>query len=422
MRVFLLIFLIVSCFILACTYSIRTHITRKAAKRTSLNSAAQESLTTSLSHSALVTTTASNPIRFPALESQVNNALTYITQLCDKWGLFSKGDISNYHGPEWLSFFDISKVPYLSSVSPDLHEFVINLPIYQRLLLGIASLEIIPLLIDILIFVAFYNKWNELSVSNISSGGTTDNKALQKIMSKVEKLSKTYNQTEISLFYQQNAALVFKRLYDMLFIAQPFLYGLLTDLLLDPSLQVGTEGAAAARKEKSKTRAKQLVKAITQLGPTAVKVGQAISVRPDLLSEEYLEELQTLQESVQPFDNQVAVRIIESSLSSSSGKSLTLSDIFQKSDEAFQTPVASASLGQVYLAQLKSTGEFVAVKVQRPYVKLTVTLDLYILRLLLVFGANNLPQFEQECKALVTVLDNWAGRLVIHSFIHSFIH
>ena len=68
---------------------------------------------------------------------------------------------------------------------------------------------------------------------------------------------------------------------------------------------------------------------------------------------------------------------------------------------------------QVYLAKLKSSGEYVAVKVQRPLVKLQVTLDLYILRLLLEFGSNNLPRFREECKALVMVLDNWAGRLVI---------
>lgn len=45
-----------------------------------------------------------------------------------------------------------------------------------------------------------------------------------------------------------------------------------------------------------------------------------------------------------------------------------------------QEPVASASLGQVYRAVLASTGEEVAVKVQRPGVDVTIALDVYLLR------------------------------------------
>ena len=60
-------------------------------------------------------------------------------------------------------------------------------------------------------------------------------------------------------------------------------------------------------------------------------------------------------------------------------------------------PIAAASLGQVYKGRLK-TGEEVAVKVQRPYVLETVTVDLYIIRRLGV-GLRRFPKITQVCGA-----------------------
>lgn len=68
-------------------------------------------------------------------------------------------------------------------------------------------------------------------------------------------------------------------------------------------------------------------------------------------------------------------------------------------------PIAAASLGQVYKGKLK-TGETVAVKVQRPYVLETVTIDLYIIRRLGMW----LKQFPQLTTDVVALLDEWAAR------------
>ncbi|ACK67096.1 ABC-1 domain protein [Rippkaea orientalis PCC 8801] len=116
--------------------------------------------------------------------------------------------------------------------------------------------------------------------------------------------------------------------------------------------------------------ATELRQILTRLGPTFIKVGQALSTRPDLIHPDFLQELIKLQDQLPPFDNQEAFAIIEKSLGCSV-------------DEAYREisphPVAAASLGQVYRAVLH-TGEEVAVKVQRPNLRPTLTRDLFLMR------------------------------------------
>jgi aarF domain-containing kinase len=102
-------------------------------------------------------------------------------------------------------------------------------------------------------------------------------------------------------------------------------------------------------------------------------VGQALSIRPDLLPLAYLEELQTLQDRVPPFSNQEAKQLIQE------GLGVPAETVFS---ELSPEPVAAASLGQVYKGKLRSTGEVVAVKVQRPGVLEEISRDLYVLRIL----------------------------------------
>lgn len=125
------------------------------------------------------------------------------------------------------------------------------------------------------------------------------------------------------------------------------------------------------REEENKLkRAKQLREILTHLGPTFIKVGQALSTRPDLVRKDFLEELVKLQDQLPPFDNAIAFARIEQEL----GR-----PIAQMYGEISPNPVAAASLGQVYRARLK-TGEEVAVKVQRPNLRPIITLDLYLMR------------------------------------------
>ncbi len=96
--------------------------------------------------------------------------------------------------------------------------------------------------------------------------------------------------------------------------------------------------------------------AFEKLGPTFVKFGQMLSLRPDFLPLDYIQEMEKLQDRVPPFPWGQAKGIIERELE---GK---IEEIFA---EFNAKPIASASISQVYAAKTKS-GEKVAVKVQRP--------------------------------------------------------
>ena len=114
-----------------------------------------------------------------------------------------------------------------------------------------------------------------------------------------------------------------------------------------------------------------------------------MAIRPDLLPPAYLEELQTLLDQVAPFGSDEARTLIQEQLGGQ-----RLEDVFEDF-RAFDSPVAAASIGQVYKAKLKVTGPGksqeeldtwggdVAVKVQRPGILQVVTLDLLVIRGLL---------------------------------------
>jgi ubiquinone biosynthesis protein len=117
------------------------------------------------------------------------------------------------------------------------------------------------------------------------------------------------------------------------------------------------------------TIGKRLKKALEELGPTYVKMGQIASTRPDILPEYLIQELEKLQDQVTPFSFNEVSRIIQEELGAPP------QEIFQ---EFGTIPLAAASIGQVHYAVLK-TGEEVAVKIQRPSIAQTIETDLEIL-------------------------------------------
>jgi len=107
--------------------------------------------------------------------------------------------------------------------------------------------------------------------------------------------------------------------------------------------------------------------AAEELGPTFVKSCQLLSMRPDLVPQALVSELQKLQDAVQPVAFPAMREVIQEELE------CELADVFSEFNE---TPVASASLAQVYFARLKAGNREVAVKVQRPDLQKTVEADL----------------------------------------------
>ncbi len=109
--------------------------------------------------------------------------------------------------------------------------------------------------------------------------------------------------------------------------------------------------------------------AFEELGPTFVKMGQIMSLRPDLLPPSMIVELEKLQDDVAGFQFSEARKVIDRNL----GK--PLEEVFPVFDPE---PIAAASLSQVYRAALSPTGPAVAVKVQRPNIRHTMETDLNI--------------------------------------------
>ncbi|MEW5300846.1 MAG: hypothetical protein WDW36_003746 [Sanguina aurantia] len=142
-----------------------------------------------------------------------------------------------------------------------------------------------------------------------------------------------------------------------------------------------------------KLRAAQIRELLTVLGPSFVKVGQVLANRPDILREDYMNELAVLQDDVPPFPDDQAFKIMEADL----GR--PIEEVFASISER---PIAAASLGQVYKAVLRDTGEAVAVKVQRPGVEPTILRDLFIFRAVATLF-DTLAQQRLGCAAQLIV-------------------
>src|SRR5947207_2066396 len=106
-------------------------------------------------------------------------------------------------------------------------------------------------------------------------------------------------------------------------------------------------------------RAKAFAESLKAMGPTYVKFGQVLSTRPDIVPPEYIAELESLQDSVEPFSFAEVERIVEEELG------VRISKAFESFES---TPLAAASLGQAHRAVLRD-GTDVVVKIQRPNVR-----------------------------------------------------
>ena len=195
-----------------------------------------------------------------------------------------------------------------------------------------------------------------------------------------------YNPEAIANYYRGRPVMVFRRIVAIIL---PF---------LSFGLGVWWDRWTGRVKAGQANRAKQLRILLTQLGPAYIKVGQALSTRPDLVPPSYLEELTQLQDQLPPFPNEIAFRFIEEELGDRPEQIYA---------EFSDHPVAAASLGQVYKARLK-TGEQVAVKVQRPGLAQRITLDLYILRQLAALTTRMVKAVRSD---LVGIMDEFGARI-----------
>ncbi len=196
-----------------------------------------------------------------------------------------------------------------------------------------------------------------------------------------------YNPKAIISYYNRRPWLVIWRALTIVWLFAGFLIGLSID---------NSVGQTVTNQNR---RAEQLREILTRLGPTYIKVGQSLSTRPDLVRQDFLDELIKLQDQLPPFDNELAMQIIETQLKRS------VEELYR---EISPRPVAAASLGQVYKARLHS-GEEVAVKVQRPNLLPQITRDLYLMRWASTWAQPFLPLTLGE--NLTVVVDEFGTKL-----------
>lgn len=195
-----------------------------------------------------------------------------------------------------------------------------------------------------------------------------------------------YDPEAIASFYKRRPFQILFRLISIFWTALGYVTGLLWDKL------TGRQKANEAK------RAVGLRVMLTKLGPAYIKVGQALSTRPDLVSPTAMAEMVKLQDQLPPFPNEIAMRFIEEELGQPP------ENIY---DYLSPSPIAAASLGQVYKGRLK-TGEDVAVKVQRPGLADQITKDIYIIRVIAKWATNNIKQIRSD---LVSIVDEFGTRI-----------
>ena len=163
------------------------------------------------------------------------------------------------------------------------------------------------------------------------------------------------------------------------------------------SLQGGSEELT----KNGASLAKDAREIIQRLGPTYIKAGQIDERETDVLPQAALNELAILQDSVKPFATTDAISIIEKELGAPLGEYF---------EEISERPGSGGEFKrQVYRAKLKSTGEYVAVKVQRPGILATVSKDLYVLRRAAEVYQGIIERFApQQRTDYVALLNEWA--------------
>jgi hypothetical protein len=216
----------------------------------------------------------------------------------------------------------------------------------------------------------------------------------------------TYNPQLANDFYAARPLLVAQRVLRLSFLTARFNSALLFDWLILGKLLRDEEYTALKRNEPQ--RAKEALELCTALGPTFIKLGQALSIRTDLVPEAYALELRSLQDAVPPFDSERAREV----LAQEWGRNIKdiMADITNE-------PVASASIGQVYKGILKD-GREVAVKVQRPGILAEIARDLHVLRILtpiqttLQNAANRRETTKEDIDTAVSLVDEWGRGFV----------
>jgi len=214
-----------------------------------------------------------------------------------------------------------------------------------------------------------------------------------------ELLPREYDSEALASYWKARPWAVRKRYLEILRELTP----LVAIFVMNRQLGTFEEDAEACRKLAVKTR-----EALTRLGPAFIKAGQALSIRPDLMPATALKELQHLCDQCPAFPWLQAKAVLEAELGCRVETVFAGEGFEEQGEGLVPSPIAAASLGQVYCWQLRKDGSRVAVKVQRPNMVSAVALDLYILRQLATVLRALVRRFTNARIDHVALLDAWA--------------
>jgi len=189
-----------------------------------------------------------------------------------------------------------------------------------------------------------------------------------------------------------------KRLEEIVrvFAAQGFGY-LISKIKLSRHLPFTQRLRARIVKEQQTSPAVRLRQAFEQLGPTFIKFGQLLSLRPDLIPTEYVTEFEKMQDKVPIVPFSQIKPALESELQQ------PLNKVFSSFN---QKPIASASMAQVYKAKIGN--KIVAVKVQRPGIKETIKTDIELMYKIAELLEKQVPELSRyHLPALIHEFERW---------------
>ncbi len=205
-----------------------------------------------------------------------------------------------------------------------------------------------------------------------------------------------------------------------------FKYGfgdLLELLKIDQYIEVGLQMISQKKREPvdKLSKAQRLRLAFEELGPTYIKLGQILSIRPDLIPAAFIEELAKLQDNVPPFSFSDVKQIIENELGRPA------EEVYS---ELSNEPLASASIGQVHKAVLMDN-EQVAIKIQRPGIRKTIEIDLEIMLHLATLAERHIEELavhqpvrivEEFARTLEKEIDYTIEAANMQRFAHNFLN